>query len=406
MHDEITIGARLRALRRWRGMSLAQLAGQADLSVSFLSMAERGLRSLDRRSHISALASALRVSEVDLVGGPHLSADREQAAGHAYVPALRVALQTNMLGYAIVDRARDLDELVSEMGSRIERLRRACDYAAIGERLPALLDELHLHAADPADEVAHRVALTTLLEACVAATFTAKNLGYPDLAHVAADRAREAAAILDDPVQRGKAAFLQAQTLPKNAQQRAATLTARAADALEPHADTGEGVAVLGMLTLTSSLAAATLYDGAGAQHWLDEAGALAGRLPDAPASNWMSFSPTNVAVWRVTVGVERGMGGQGVLELAEEVDEGKLGRSSANRHASFLADVGRGLARERKTRTEAVRWFRRAEQVAPQRIRNSAPTRDAVAVLLSQAHAEAGGRELRGMAARMGVPH
>jgi transcriptional regulator with XRE-family HTH domain len=83
MHDATTIGARLRVLRRWRGMTLAQLAGQAGLTPSFLSMAERGQRALDRRSHISALAAALRVSEIDLVGGPHLTKDPVQSQPHA-----------------------------------------------------------------------------------------------------------------------------------------------------------------------------------------------------------------------------------------------------------------------------------------------------------------------------------
>jgi transcriptional regulator with XRE-family HTH domain len=59
--DEITIGARLRILRRWRGKSQVELAGLADLSPSFLSMVETGQRPLDRRSHIAALASALKL---------------------------------------------------------------------------------------------------------------------------------------------------------------------------------------------------------------------------------------------------------------------------------------------------------------------------------------------------------
>jgi transcriptional regulator with XRE-family HTH domain len=42
VNNEISIGARLRALRRWRGMSLAHLAEQAGLSTGFLSMVERG----------------------------------------------------------------------------------------------------------------------------------------------------------------------------------------------------------------------------------------------------------------------------------------------------------------------------------------------------------------------------
>ena len=51
--DEVTIGARLRTLRRWRGKSQTELAGLAGLSPSFLSMVETGKRPLDRRSHIA-----------------------------------------------------------------------------------------------------------------------------------------------------------------------------------------------------------------------------------------------------------------------------------------------------------------------------------------------------------------
>ena len=42
--DEVTIGARLRTLRRWRGKTQTELAGLAGLSPSFLSMVETGQR--------------------------------------------------------------------------------------------------------------------------------------------------------------------------------------------------------------------------------------------------------------------------------------------------------------------------------------------------------------------------
>jgi hypothetical protein len=51
------------------------------------------------------------------------------------------------------------------------------------------------------------------------------------------------------------------------------------------------------------------------------------------------------------------------------------------------------------------VGWLRKAEDAAPQRIRNSPAARSAVTYLLDRATATAGGRELRGMAARMGLP-
>ena len=110
--------------RRWRGKSQVELAGLAGLSPSFLSMVETGQRPLDRRSHIAALASALKVSETDLVGGPHLTPDPLQSDPHMGIPALRVALQTNTFTAPAVDRARSLAELAHVVTDKIEPSRR------------------------------------------------------------------------------------------------------------------------------------------------------------------------------------------------------------------------------------------------------------------------------------------
>ncbi|MCW2900465.1 MAG: hypothetical protein JWO67_2730 [Streptosporangiaceae bacterium] len=402
MNDEATIGARLRALRRWRGMTLAQLAGQAGLSASFLSMAERGQRPLDRRSHIASIATALRVSEADLVGGPHLTPDPVQSEPHATVPDIRAALTTNTLTAPAVDLARPLDELVAEM-TRIDHSE--YKHMQVGRALPAVINELHVHACAPADEAAYRLALQTLIEAFQTATFTTKDLGYGDLAHVAAMRALEAAGILGDPVSKGKAASLRIHTMPSTSRDLALTAAENAADALEPAAKDSAAVQVLGMLTLAAALQASITYKYERADHWLDQAEDLAGRVPDSPTDNWGAFSTTNVGVWRVALAVEGGATGGALLNLAGKVDENKL-EGRRGRRAAFLADVGRGLAREPRMKAEAVQWLRRAENVAPHKIRNSAPVRETVASLLTRAVSTAGGQELRGMAARMGVPH
>jgi hypothetical protein len=369
-------------------------------------MVETGQRPLDRRSHIAALARALKVSETDLVGGPHLTPDPLQSDPHMGIPALRVALQTNTFTAPAVDRSRPLAELTSIVTDKIEPSRRACNYVAAGQLLPDVLDELHYHVAAAADEAAERLALQSLVEACVCATFTAKNLNYTDLAHLAALRAEEAAARLDDPIYKGKADFVWLLTLPRaGSWNRNLAAAERVVDRLQPHVKDPLGLQVLGMITLTASLAAASIQRGDTAQHWLGEASDIASRVPDQPMANWQSFSITNVNIWRVSVGVERGEAGTTMHKLAEQVTLDGLAQQSSRR-ADFFADVGRGLARELRTRGEAVRWLRRAEEAAPQRIRNSAPVRETVAYLLNRARAAAGGPELRGMAARMGLPH
>ncbi|MEV5411003.1 helix-turn-helix transcriptional regulator [Thermopolyspora sp. NPDC052614] len=406
MYDEVTIGARLRILRRWRRMSLEQLAGLAGLSPSFLSMAERGQRALDRRSHIAALAAALKVSETELVGGPHLSADPVQSQPHANITALRLALTSAELGESAVDRARPVAELAATLAGPIEQAWRRNDYVTEGRLLPSVMDELHYHVANPADEHTHRLALETLVEAAVHASGLARNLGYPDLGHIASALAVAAAARLDDPVARGKAMFVFARSDGSD-WARAAQRAVREIERLQPHVrdDRPESIHVLGMLMLNAAMATAASLKADTARGWLSEAADLARRVDDDIDRNWESFSATNVRIWRVKIGVELGESGRRVRELGSGVDLTRLATYPA-RKANFLTETGRGLAREKSTREEAVRWLLQAEKAGPQRFRNNARVRETLAVMLEQARSSAGGRELRGLAARVGVPH
>ena len=174
------------------------------------------------------------------------------------IPPLRVALQTNTLTSPAVDRARPVSELHQVVFGELEPMRRVCDYVSLGRLLPDVLDELHWHAAQPADEAAQRLALESLIEACIAAADLVKSLNYMDLAHFAAQRGRDAARLLDDPVQKGKADFMWLMTLPQAGSWDRNLLAAeQSANALEPHARDPLGKQVLGMITLTACLSAA-----------------------------------------------------------------------------------------------------------------------------------------------------
>jgi hypothetical protein len=61
-------------------------------------------------------------------------------------------------------------------------------------------------------------------------------------------------------------------------------------------------------------------------------------------------------------------------------------------------------LVAERKTRDRGITALLRAETLAPQLTRNNVYVREAVSTLLSTARRDAGGRELRGLAWRMGI--
>jgi hypothetical protein len=140
-------------------------------------MAERGLRSIDRRSLISDLATALRVSETELTGGPHLGRDLVQSAPHSAIPALRVALEANNLADPADVRARPVADLAGELTAVRAAYFERCDYVSAGGRLPAVLDELHVRACPTAAEEDREVALGLLVEAGRIAASFVKGLG-------------------------------------------------------------------------------------------------------------------------------------------------------------------------------------------------------------------------------------
>ena len=194
-----TIGARLRELRRWRRMTLTEVAGLAGISAAYLSMAERGLRSLDRRSTISALAAALRVSETDLTGGPHLGTDPLQSGPHATIPALRVALAMNAVGEPAASQGLPLAALIAGL-DQLRPAYAAGDYMRIGGALPCLIDELYLHVSQPVGEAARVTSAGALAEACRWSAAMCHNLRYPDLSQLAARTAVDVARMTGDPV--------------------------------------------------------------------------------------------------------------------------------------------------------------------------------------------------------------
>ena len=86
------VGRRLREIRSWRGLSLTVTAELAGLSAGYLSHIERGLRPLQRRATLEALASALRVAPSEITGQPCPPSSAREAVAHSTSPALRAVL--------------------------------------------------------------------------------------------------------------------------------------------------------------------------------------------------------------------------------------------------------------------------------------------------------------------------
>jgi transcriptional regulator with XRE-family HTH domain len=395
-----TIGGRLREIRIWRDKPLRVIAELAGITEGYLSLIERGKRPLNSRSLLEALAAALEVAPGELTGAHEFMSAQGMGEAHTAVVALRVALADN----ALDDPADDLSRPWPELAATLQRvnceLRPAADYAAMGLVLPGLITDLHAVAAS--DPGHRRTALVSLLDVYTAATFTAKQLGEPDLAALAAMHARAVAAELGSPAHTALAEYLRAQAGSSPARERSLALAARAAERVAPWVGTDEGAAEMyGMSHLTCALNAAVLRRPVESADHQAEAADIAARVGGGINFGHQGFGLANYGFWRVHLAVGRGEGAK-VWELARGVDPTAV--KSASRQAAFYADLGQGLATERAHRHEAVAALRTAERLAPQRVRANPFVRETVVDLMRRARRDEIGRELRGMAHRMGI--
>jgi transcriptional regulator with XRE-family HTH domain len=397
------IGRRLREIRVWRGLSLRAVAEQAEFTAGYLSQIERGLKPVDKRSTLDALARALQVAPSELAGEPlgDQLADRQVGAAQATLADLEAALSDVAFGDAAVV-PRPWPEVAAELRMLNDQLRPAADYAAQGAILPRLILELQALTTQPA--APRREVLVGLMDCYHSAAVLSKNLGARGLPALAAYHALRVAEELDDPAYLGYATWLRATALGGSGRERMRVLALQGADALEPHLGDERARQMYGALHLQAGLASAALRRPGEAGDHLDEAERIAAELgvpEDGRGFGTLYFGPDNVGIWRVTITVELGDAAR-----AREVARGVVPERvpARARQAMFWADLGRGLAASRATRDEAVTALRRAEEIAPQRIRTHPLVRETVVDLMSRARREAVGRELRGMAFRMGI--
>ena len=383
------IGARARRIRRRRGLSLSTAAGLAGISPSYLSMLESGQRRFDRRSLINNVAEALGCSVLDLTAEPYGPSDRIAAEAISTIPAISMAL----LDCAIDDvpdiPARPIHELVDAVRTANAH-RDQTDYVRAGQGLGLILTELQVVAATARDETDREKALCGLVEAGIVAYELTKNLGHPELGLQAARRSLEAARRLDHPALLAFAQWNRALALMRlGARRRAGNVLEEAIEDLEPVIDPDSSdtlsAEVYGLLHLTSALHAARSGAVESSQTHLDEAEHIAGRTGERN-SLLQHFGPTNVAAWRLSIGVELEEGAR-AYERAASTNIKIESLQSRNRTAGVNFDLARALAQEGGSQDlRAIKYLDRADRTAPHRTRQDPVARELVATLNQRA--------------------
>lgn len=393
-----TVGQRVRQERTRQGMSVRRLAKLADLSPSMISRVEMGERNLDRRQTLHAVADALGVPVSTLTGQPYEPHTKQEQVLQAAVADIRDALHSTEVGERWDEPTRDLSTLRHEL-DRAARLSRDSTLAPLAQMVPMLVTDLHAHAADP-DGAVRASALPMLVEGLYGAFWIVKVAGAVDLAWHAAERALTAARAAEDPALMGFARALMAQALLRVGQKagrRAAMVAGRAADELQPHIAPGPVGELYGWSHLTAAWAHTTVGQHDQADDHIAEAVEVAALTGEGTAWD-LWFGPNNVALWRMSIAVERGDGGR-VDELAGAVHPAAL--PSRSRRANFYADLGRGLSQEPASWSRAVAQLQRAERLAPVMTRMDPFVRATVEKLRD----DEGGEEIQAMARRMGLP-
>jgi transcriptional regulator with XRE-family HTH domain len=390
MPDE-HIGGRVRVWRRRRGLSQATLAGLAGLSQGYVSQIEAGVRGVERRSTLVALASALDVSVADLLGQTGDPTDPLRIRASEAVAAIRLALVGLEAGDIGTPR-RGSDEM-ADAAEQAMRLRQESDYLALAPMLPGLLRDA---AGYPGTDALARHAYE--------ASVCLRNLGYRDLSWAAAKIAVTAAHELGDPAWIGATDFVYTFSLPMEAASVALKVGERSLAALQGAAADPDARQMLGQVHLSAALSSAVAKQTTNAEAHLAEAereAATLGDPDDGKGFNLSFFGPTNIRLWKMSLSTELGDYGK-TIELADGMRVDSL--PVANRRQSYYVSLGRALAHSGRRDKEALIALARAERAAPAPFRLNPITRDVVSTMITRAQRKAVAEDLVAMARRLGI--
>jgi hypothetical protein len=345
---------------------------------------------------LAEIAAALECSPADLAGTPVPAADRAAMAAQAGVYGIRQALVDIDLSERAVRQAPPVADLARTV-ALVDSLRRACDYAGAARLVPDLLRDLHAASSGPDRQAALRL----LCEVTFIASGVVRNLGHPAEAWLGAERCRDAAETVEDPVLLGYAAYARASAASScGSFRRSLTLAGKAVDDLQPHVAMHGGMEMLGSLQLVCAYASRGLRRLDDSRAWSGEAAALADRTGETDTIG-LFFGPTNVNIWRIGIEVDGGDPARAV-DIARATNPAAI--TAGCRQVFYYADAARAYARLRGKDREAIRYLLTAERVAPQHVHTSPLAQETTRALLDRSQRQAGGTELRGLGERMQV--
>ncbi|MFE7130051.1 helix-turn-helix domain-containing protein [Streptomyces sp. NPDC057638] len=378
---EKALGRKIAFNRKRRGLSQKEFAGLLDRSEAWVSQVERGVRRIDRMTVLEKVADVLDLPIAELAAEAPIVASVAEGEAPG-VRRLRLVLSAAHSLTAILSppQAPDLPALRADV-ERAWSLTHAGDYADLAELLEGLVPRLESATRAGTEEERPELfrLLATMYHTCSAAL---SNMGEPEAAWIAVDRAVVAAERAGDPLLMAAGEFrLSIVFLGARHYDQAALVSGSAADALAPLAKEGEpgAIALRGALTLQRAVAAARLNQARDAYAHLRQAREMAARIGDGRNDYNTEFGPTNVALHEVAVAVDLGDAGV-ALRAAEEVDASGL---SSERQARFGIDLAKAHAQRRQI-DQAVSSLVRVRDLLPEMFRAKPAVKQLVSDLVA----------------------
>jgi transcriptional regulator with XRE-family HTH domain len=323
------IGMRVRIARNAAGLTQTEMAGQLGRSEHWVQDVEAGRLPLDRYSLITAVADLCDVDVVWLLGQPYRLQRGSGSLAHAHIPALRTGLRraglilsghpglTPQAVAATADTMRD-------RSVKANAARQAANLPKVAGLLPAMVEDLNT-ALLVSEGAAREEALRLMADAARTARMALNQLGYPDLAWVAAEVAAGAATQLDDPIVKAAVAWDRCGALLHQATLPEVTTVAEAAlRDLEPLATAPRppeaALSLRGALMLRCAVASARSYQAEDAWSRIGAALEDADRLGPGfhDLERQTVFGRGTVAVHAVEVGVEVEQPDEGLTKVPE----------------------------------------------------------------------------------------
>ncbi|WKX70834.1 helix-turn-helix domain-containing protein [Streptomyces sp. XD-27] len=447
-------GELVRRIRRERGLTLAQLGGLTGYSAAQVSRYERGISPLTDVVVLRRFADALAIPPHRLGLTPEPEVRHGQVIGptiaYPSLPAPRVAgttlreggedpvrrrqLLANLavtaaaasgasilptgsppvngaaLGELLVGRVRDAmlglhtgvtvpptSALHADMSRALTDFH-TCRYGSLAVRLPRLICAAHARVAggDGAENG------TLLAQSYLLATRMLIKLDEQQLGWMAADRARQTAEAVGDPLLVADAAR-QLAVLARKADwhDQSMSIALSAADHPSLRSGVPAHTAARGLLIQSAAYTAARAGDAAGMRELTDEAAAMATELGGSTLlrDHGGGFSPTTIQLHRVSA--ENSAGDpSAALAAAQAVVPQSL--PSTERRARYYTDIAAAFGRWGR-RAECIRALLAAEHHAPEETHARPAVKSLVSGLLVSGRTTT---ELRGLAARVGALH